>query len=161
MPTIATLSVILIYILVSRGLLPRFYRKDQLFLVRRLSRYAVIALILTVMAVYLIEDIAPLATTLGLVSAAIVISLQDVLASFFAWFVIMLGRKFTIGDRLEVDGVRGEVLDIQILSTTLVEINNWLGVDQPTGRVLFVPNHFIQIEDFQFFPRPAIHLGQG
>lgn len=142
-PTAATLTVILIYILLSRGLLPRLYKKEGLFLARRIGRYAVVSVIATVVAIYLIEDIALLATTLGLVSAAIVISLQDVFASFFAWFAIMLGRKFTIGDRLEVDGVRGEVLDVQILSTTLVEINNWLGADQPTGRVLFIPNHFV------------------
>jgi small-conductance mechanosensitive channel len=83
------------------------------------------------------------ATTLGLVSAAIVISVQDVFAAFFGWFAIMLGRKFTVGDRLEIEGVRGDVLDIQLLRTTLVEVNNWLGVDQPTGRVLFIPNNFV------------------
>jgi len=55
----------------------------------------------------------------------------------------MLGRKFTVGDRLEIEGVRGDVLDIQLLRTTLVEVNNWLGVDQPTGRVLFIPNNFV------------------
>lgn len=142
-PAVAALSMLLLYILLSRGLLPRFCSKERLFIVRRLGRYTVAMVVVTVTAVYLIEDIALLATTLGLVSAAIVISLQDALASTFAWFAIMFGRKFTVGDRLEVDGVRGEVLDVQILSTTLVEINNWLGVDQPTGRVLFVPNHFL------------------
>lgn len=95
------------------------------------------------MALYLLEDLRVIATTLGLVSAAIVISLQDVCASFFGWFAIIFSRKITIGDRLEIEGVRGDVLDIQLLRTTLLEMNNWLGVDQPTGRIIIVPNNFI------------------
>ena len=55
----------------------------------------------------------------------------------------MAGGKLNIGDRLEVDGTRGDVIDIQLLRTTLVEINGWLGVDQPTGRVILIPNNFV------------------
>jgi small-conductance mechanosensitive channel len=142
-PATAAVVIILFYIFISRVLLPRRYKKEELFMARRLGRYGVALLVAVVAAFYLIDDLTLLATTLGLVSAAVVISLQDMCAAFFGWFAIMLGRKFTIGDRLEIDGVRGDVLDIQILRTTLIEVNNWLGVDQPTGRVLFVPNNFI------------------
>lgn len=135
--------LILTHVVISRAVLPKRYQKEALFLARRLGRYAVGLLILVVFAFYLIEDLTLVATTLGLVSAAVVFSIQDVCAAFFGWFAIMLGRKFTIGDRLEIEGVRGDVLDIQLLRTTLVEVNNWLGVDQPTGRVLFIPNNFI------------------
>lgn len=139
------IAVLLIglHLVISRMVLPRRYQKETLFLARRLGRYSVALLVLLVFAFYLVEDLTLVATTLGLVSAAIVISVQDVFAAFFGWFAIMLGRKFTIGDRLEIEGVRGDVLDIQLLRTTLVEVNNWLGVDQPTGRVLFIPNNFI------------------
>ncbi|HEY4300295.1 MAG TPA: mechanosensitive ion channel domain-containing protein [Candidatus Didemnitutus sp.] len=142
-PLVAALAIILAYLLISRIILPRRYKREELFLARRLGRYGVALIVAIVAAFYLIDDLTLLATTLGLVSAAVVISLQDMCAAFFGWFAIMFGRKFTIGDRLEIEGVRGDVLDIQILRTTLVEVNNWLGVDQPTGRVLFVPNNFI------------------
>jgi small-conductance mechanosensitive channel len=131
------------YLVISRMVLPRRYQKEELFLARRLGRYATVLLISVVAALYLLEDLRVIATTLGLVSAAIVISLQEVCASFFGWFAIMFSGKFTIGDRLEIEGVRGDVLDIQLLRTTLLEVNNWLGVDQPTGRVIIVPNNFI------------------
>ncbi len=142
-PGAIALLLIGLHLVISRLVLPRRYQKETLFLARRLGRYTVALLILLVFAFYLIEDLTLVATTLGLVSAAIVISIQDVFAAFFGWFAIMLGRKFTIGDRLEIEGVRGDVLDIQLLRTTLTEVNNWLGVDQPTGRVLFIPNNFI------------------
>lgn len=142
-PVLVAAVLVGLYLLISRTVLPRRYRKEELFLARRLGRYATVVLVVMVVAAYLIEDLALLATTLGIVSAALVISLQDVCTSLCGWFVIMLGRKFTIGDRLEIDGTLGDVLDIQILRTTLLEVNNWLGVDHPTGRVLVVPNNFI------------------
>jgi small-conductance mechanosensitive channel len=142
-PLLTAVFILVAYNAISRFVLPRRYQKEELFLARRLGRYATTLLVTAVVAVYLLEDLRLIATTLGLVSAAIVISLQDVCASFCGWFVIMAGQKFTIGDRLEIEGVRGDVLDIQLLRTTLLEINNWLGVDQPTGRVIIVPNNFI------------------
>ncbi len=142
-PLVSSAVILAVYLALSRMVLPRRYKKEELFLARRLGRYATALLISVVVALYLLDDLRVIATTLGLVSAAVVISLQDVCASFCGWFVIMIGQKFTIGDRLEIDGVRGDVLDIQLLRTTLLELNNWLGVDQPTGRVIIVPNNFI------------------
>lgn len=142
-PALLATALILVYTVISRAVLPRHYQKEELFLARRLGRYATILLATAVVATYMIDDITALATTLGLLSAAIVISLQDVCASFFAWFVIMLGRKFTIGDRLEIDGSKGDVLDIQLLRTTLIELNSWLGSDHPTGRIIVFPNNLI------------------
>ncbi len=142
-PAIIVAVVVLIYTLVSRIVLPRRLRKEELFLARRVGRYAVCFLALVVIAFGSIDDLRLLATTVGVASAGIVIALQDVATSMCGWGAIMLGRKFRIGDRLEIDGVRGDVLDIQLMRTTLVELNNWLNVDQPTGRVFIVPNNFV------------------
>ncbi len=142
-PITAVAILFLIYLLSSRLLLPLRYKKEELFMARRLGRYGTFLLITLIMVLYLIEDLQLIAATLGLVSAAIVIALQDVCISFFGWSVIMVSRKFVIGDRLEIDGTLGDVIDIQLLRTTLLEINNWLGVDQPTGRVVVIPNSFV------------------
>ena len=83
------------------------------------------------------------ATVLGIASAAVVIALQDLCSAFAGWFVIVGSRKFVVGDRVEIDGMRGDIIDIQLLRTTLVEVNNWLGVDEPTGRVVLIPNNFV------------------
>ena len=143
MPAIAVTALIAVYLILSRLVLPWRYKKEELFLARRIGHYAVTFLIVVTIAIASIDDLRLLATTIGVASAGVVIALQDVATSLFGWCMIMLGRKFTIGDRLEIDGARGDVLDIQLLRTTLVELNNWLGVDQPTGRVFIVPNNFV------------------
>ena len=142
-PGISLAVLVAINLLLSRAVLPLRYKKESLLLARRLTHYALSLIALTVVALYLFEDITAVATTLGVASAALVISLQDVLTSVFGWFIIMSSGKVSIGDRVEIDGVRGDVLDIQLLRTTLLEINGWLGIDQPTGRVIAVSNNFV------------------
>jgi small-conductance mechanosensitive channel len=142
-PAVAVGTLLALYLLSGYVFLPIAFKNEDLLLARRLALYASVVLATVAVAGFLFEDLSMVAATLGVVSAALVISLQDVCASIFGWFVIMLGGKFTVGDRLEVDGARGDVIDIQLLRTTLLEINGWLGVDQPTGRVIVLPNNFI------------------
>ncbi len=142
-PGLMLLGLLGLQLVASRGVLPIFYKKESLFLARRLVRYLLIALAVVVLTGFLFDDLSTVVTMLGVVSAALVISLQDVCTSFFGWFVIMGGGKLRIGDRLEIDGTRGDVIDIQLLRTTLVEVNGWLGQDQPTGRIILLPNNFI------------------
>lgn len=142
-PAVALTGMILIQVLTGYLLLPLVYKNESLVLARRLVRYILVVAATVVVAGFLFDDIKMVAAAGGLVSAAIVISLQDVCASIFAWFVIMIGGKFGIGDRLEIDGTRGDVIDIDLLRTTLLEVNGWLGTDQPTGRVITLPNNFI------------------
>jgi small-conductance mechanosensitive channel len=142
-PAVALTAIVCIHFLTGYLLLPIFYKNESLVLARRLVRYALVVAATVVVAGFLFDDLKMVAAAGGLVSAALVISLQDVCASVFAWFVIMLGAKFGIGDRLEVEGTRGDVIDIDLLRTTLLEVNAWLGTDEPTGRVITMPNNFI------------------
>jgi small-conductance mechanosensitive channel len=127
----------------SRLIFPIIYKRESLFIARRMTGYLLALLIIMVFAVFFLEDIKQIATVLGIASAAVVIALQDLCSAFAGWFVIVGSRKFVVGDRVEVDGMRGDIIDIQLLRTTLVEVNNWLGVDEPTGRVVLIPNNFV------------------
>ena len=142
-PAVTLAGLIALDFAASLVLLPLRYKNESLLLARRLVRYLLVLVAVGVVAAFSFDDLSMVATTLGVASAALVISLQDVCASVFGWFVIMSGGKFRIGDRVEIDGVRGDVIDLQLLRTTLLEINGWLGVDQPTGRVIVVSNNFI------------------
>ena len=142
-PVSAILVLMVLYLLISRLLLPAFYQRDELFNARRLGGYLVSLGALVVIALYFFDDLQAIATVFGIAGAALVIALQDLLASIAGWFVIVSSRKAKVGDRIEVDGFRGDIIDIQLMRTTMVEINQWLGVDQPTGRIVAVPNSFI------------------
>lgn len=135
--------LIALYIVVGWIWLPRRRKNESLFLARRLSRYLHFLAAIGIVAGFFFDDLSMVAAAFGLVSAALVIALKDVFTSIAAWFVSMVGGKMRIGDRLEVDGVKGDIIDIDLLRTTLLEVDGWLGADQPTGRVISMPNNFI------------------
>ena len=150
-PSAALGTLLASYILCAYLLLPVTCRRENLFLIRRLVRYLHFLVAIGVIAGFMFQDLAMVGTTVGVAGAALLIALQDVCTSMFAWFVIMLGGKFRIGDRLEIDGTRGDVLDIELFRTTLLEVNGWLQTDQPTGRVVTIPNnHIFKTKVFNF-----------
>ncbi len=142
-PAVLIVILLLLKIVFSRLLLPLVRKRDSLFVARRMSSYVLVMLIIAVLAISFLEDLRAIATVLGIAGAAVVIALQDMCSAFAGWFVIISSGKLKVGDRVEIDGHRGDVIDIQLLRTTLIEVNSWLGCDEPTGRITIVPNSFI------------------
>lgn len=80
----------------------------------------------------------------GLFLAGIAISLRDVFSNFVGWLVINSQKGFKHGDRIKIGTiVSGDVIDIGVLRTTLVEIGEWVDADQSTGRLVTVPNNLV------------------
>jgi small-conductance mechanosensitive channel len=84
-----------------------------------------------------------LGTFLGLVSAGLAIALKDLVADVAGWFFILWRRPFELGDRIEVAGLKGDVVDRTIFQITIMEVGNWIEADQSTGRLIHIPNSFI------------------
>lgn len=89
------------------------------------------------------DGVSSLATYLGLVSAGVAIALKDPLTDLAGWLIITFRKPFELSDRVEVGGWRGDVIDIRIFKFTLLEIGNWVSGDQPTGRVVHLPNSVV------------------
>jgi small-conductance mechanosensitive channel len=79
-------------------------------------------------------------TFLGLVGAGLAIALREPLLSLAARIAIFAGRIYVVGDRIEVDKMSGDVIDIGFVYTRIMEIGNWISGDQYTGRILQFPN---------------------
>jgi small-conductance mechanosensitive channel len=78
-----------------------------------------------------------------LLSAGVAVALGDLLASFVGWIFILLRRPYEVGDRVEIDGKLGDVIDIRLFNTYLMECGQWVDADQSTGRILMVPNGYV------------------
>jgi small-conductance mechanosensitive channel len=81
-----------------------------------------------------------LTTYLGILSAGIAIALANVLENLAGWVFIVTRRPFRVGDRVEVEGRSGDVVDIRAFRFSMLEIGNWVDADQSTGRLVHVPN---------------------
>jgi small-conductance mechanosensitive channel len=88
-----------------------------------------------------------LGTFLGLLSAGIAIALKDPVTDLAGWLFLIWRKPFDVGDRIQVGGSKGDVIDIRVFKFTLLEIGNWVDADQSTGRVIHIPNHKIFTDD--------------
>jgi small-conductance mechanosensitive channel len=84
-----------------------------------------------------------LGTFLGLLSAGLAIALKDLVADLAGWFFILWRRPFELGDRIEVAGLKGDVVDRTIFQITIMEVGNWIDADQSTGRLIHIPNSLV------------------
>jgi hypothetical protein len=81
-----------------------------------------------------------LAIALGILGAGLAIASQEMIGSLAAGLNIWLGNIYRIGDRVRVGEVVGDVMDISLLRTTVMEVGEWVKADQYTGRVVTVAN---------------------
>jgi len=81
-----------------------------------------------------------LATFFGLITAGLAIAFKDLIMNIVGWLYILGRKPFKIGDRIEIDNVAGDVVDISLFRFVLMEIGNWVHAEQSTGRILHVPN---------------------
>jgi small-conductance mechanosensitive channel len=90
-----------------------------------------------------------LSTALGLAGAGLTVALKDFILSFCGWFVLMGRNGIRVGDWVEINGVRGEVAEIGLLRTILLETGNWTDPGHPTGRQVAFLNSFA-VEGYYF-----------
>jgi small-conductance mechanosensitive channel len=92
-----------------------------------------------------------LGTFLGLAGAGLTVALKDFIVAFFGWFVLMGKNGIRLGDWVEINGVTGEVAELGMFHTVLLETGNWTDSGHPTGRrVTFTNNFAIEGHYFNF-----------
>jgi small-conductance mechanosensitive channel len=142
--TAATLLTWLLVMRVARRLFARTV--DDLgsrFSMTRIASYVIGTSALLVVARIWIQGIAGVSTYLGLLSAGLAIALQDLITNFAGWLFILLRRPFRIGERIEIGGHTGDVVDIRPFRTLMLEIGEWMHGDHHTGRVIHIPNGWV------------------
>lgn len=90
-------------------------------------------------------------TVLGLMGAGLTVALKDFIVAFFGWFVLMGRNGIRVGDWVEIKGVGGEVVEIGLLRTVILETGSWSDSGHPTGRrVAFVNSFAMEGHYFNF-----------
>jgi small-conductance mechanosensitive channel len=83
-----------------------------------------------------------LGTVLGLAGAGLTVALKDFIVGFLGWFVLMGKNGIRLGDWVEINGVTGEVVELGMFHTVLLETGNWTDSGHPTGRRVTFTNSF-------------------
>lgn len=121
---------------------------------RKATGYAIGALGIILIGRVWLEGMQAVVTYLGLLSAGIAVALRDPLVNLFGWIYISWRRPFSVGDRITVEGLTGDVVDVGAFSFALLEVGGWVEADQSTGRIAHVPNGKV-------FSSPVINYTQS
>jgi small-conductance mechanosensitive channel len=125
--------------------------RTRLHTLRGVIRFAVQALGLSLILLVLFGVPNQMSTILGLAGAGLTVACKDFIMGFIGWFLLMGRNGLRVGDWVEIDGVVGEVVEIGLLRTVLLETGNWTDSGHPTGRkVAFVNSFAIEGHFFNF-----------
>jgi small-conductance mechanosensitive channel len=92
-----------------------------------------------------------ISTILGLATAGLTVALQSFIVAFFGWFILMGKSGVRVGDWVEINGVAGEVIEINLFRTTILENRAWADKGHPTGRrATFINNYAVTGQYFNF-----------
>jgi small-conductance mechanosensitive channel len=100
----------------------------------------VIAVVLILLVIFGMPT--QLGTFLGLAGAGLTVALKDFIIGFLGWFVLMGKNGIRLGDWVEINGVTGEVVELGMFHTVLLETGNWTDSGHPTGRRVTFTNSF-------------------
>ena len=136
---------LLIFLTLIKLLVDRYSRKKasepkKAYRVHRIILYVYSFSIIVLIGRVWIEGLDSLTTFLGLLSAGLAITMHDIFANIAGWAFIVWRQPFRLGDRIQIGGNAGDVVDIRLLQFSIVEIGNWVESDQSTGRIIHVPN---------------------
>jgi small-conductance mechanosensitive channel len=122
----------------------RFVKDAQArYRIRKVSALISYLVIIFFLAVVFKDRLGGLAIALGVAGVGIAFALQEVITSVAGWAAINFANFYKTGDRIQLGGIKGDVIDIGILRTTLMELGEWVKSDLYTGRIVRIANSFV------------------
>jgi len=150
-PTVAKLAVACVGIFII-SVAVRFYKKylsrfikdtDNRYRARKFVTFIGYVLGIILVSTIFSDKLGGLTVAMGVAGAGIAFALQEVIGSIAGWLAISAGNFYTTGDRIQLGGIVGDVIDIGILRTTLMECGQWVKADLYNGRIVRVANSFV------------------
>jgi small-conductance mechanosensitive channel len=149
--------LVLAVLLLARSLLLRLLHRQideaaTWYRVRKTANWVTAGLVVVALGTVWAGALGTFVAVFALAAAGFAISLGEVIRNLAGGVYVALRHPLRVGDRVEIDGVAGDVVSTGPLAFHLLEIRNWVEADQSTGRVLHVPNSLL-------FTRPLANFG--
>jgi small-conductance mechanosensitive channel len=142
--TIVGIIIITILVQFLQARAPKYVpNRRMLSSVKQALRFLGYVAAIILIGIIFSDQLPGVTVTLGLAGAGIAFALQEVIASVAGWIAISFGQFYIIGDRVELGGIRGDVIQIGVLRTTLMEIGEWVKADQYNGRTVRIANSLV------------------
>lgn len=128
---------------VQKNLFSKIKDNDNRYKAKKISTFVGYLVTVIFLTVIFSEKLGGLTVALGVAGAGIAFALQEVIASFAGWLAIMFGGFYNSGDRVQLGGIKGDVMDIGVLRTTIMETGQWVDGDLYNGRIVLIANSYV------------------
>ena len=128
---------------IQKKLVLKIKDNDNRYRTKKFSSFIGYFLTIVLLTVVFSDKLGGLTVALGVAGAGIAFALQEVIASVAGWMAIMFGGFYKTGDRVQVGGIKGDVMDIGVLRTTIMETGQWVDGDLYNGRIVLIANSFV------------------
>jgi len=135
-------------LIIERLINKRIKNANLRHLSRKWIQYGRIIIIILILLFTWLKDPTSITTVIGFTSAGLALALHPVFMNIAGWLLIIIKKPINIGDRIEYKSIKGDVIDIQMFYTLILEVGNWVDGDQSTGRVVSIPNGKIFTENY-------------
>ncbi|SKB58648.1 mechanosensitive ion channel family protein [Maribacter arcticus] len=146
---LATLLLWVVVIIVGMGFLRKLVKRriDNTGIAYRAQKTIDVVgyffIILLVVLSFTFDSLKNYTIILGLFTAGIAFTLQELILSIAGSFYILMFRVYKPGDRIEINAIKGDVIDINNMFTTLMEMGEWVSTDNYSGRIVKISNAFV------------------
>jgi small-conductance mechanosensitive channel len=138
------IAIIISVVKILRRTLSRYIKdSDTRYRARKFLTFLSYVVILLYLSIVFSDKLGGLTVAFGVTGAGIAFALQEVIASFAGWVAISFGNFYKTGDRVQLGGIKGDVIDIGVLRSTLMEVGQWVNSDLYNGRVVRIANSFV------------------
>lgn len=150
-PTVGKIASILVGLAViwiiikaiQRNLFTKIKDSDNRYRAKKFSGFIGYVLTILLLTIVFSDKLGGLTVALGVAGAGIAFAMQELIVSFAGWVAIMFGGFFKIGDRVQLGGIKGDVMDIGVIRTTIMETGQWVDGDLYNGRIVLIANSFV------------------
>lgn len=129
--------------IVQRSFASRIKNNEARYKTRKFVSFIGFALSALLVTIVYNEKLGGLTVAIGVAGAGIAFALQEVIVSIAGWMAIIFGNFYKTGDRVQLGGIKGDVIDIGVLRTTIMETGEWVNGDLYNGRIVLVANSFV------------------
>jgi len=129
--------------IIQKSIFSKIQDNDNRYKAKKFSGFMGYFLTLVLVTVVFSDKLGGITVALGVAGAGITFALQEVIASFAGWLAIMFGGFYKTGDRVQLGGIKGDVMDIGVLRTTIMETGQWIDGDLYNGRIVLIANSFV------------------
>ena len=116
---------------------------DHRYRVRKAVNFIGYFLIVLILLLIYGDRLGNLGVALGVAGAGVTFALQEVIVSFAGWLNIILSGTPSVGQRVKIGDAKGDIIDIGVMRTTIMEMGDWVEGDLYNGRIITLANSYV------------------